>query len=157
MHEAAHSVLGRRGRRRDARDSLRRDARVAGRDIVLGSHLHDCDGLHCPCLQEERRHVRCHEGVTRMLGFVMLREKAVNKNQIFFYTLDHELSSLSFLKDVNVMPEPRGGCSYLKGRLVVVGGEGGVLGVHFSSDQPFIPGRRPGMNDRVSVMESPNN
>ena len=84
-----------------------------------------------------------------MLVFVMFREKAENKNQIIFHTLNHELSSPYFLKGVNVMPEPRGGCSYLKGKLVVVGGEGGVLGVHFSSDRPFRPDFRLGMNGWV--------
>ena len=121
-------MLGRRRRRRDVQDSLRRDARLAGRDIVLGIHLHDCDGLHYPCLQEERRHVRCHEGVTRLLVFVMFREKAENKNQIIFHTLNHELSSPSFLKGVNVMPEPRWGRPYLKGGLVVVGWGWGIWG-----------------------------
>ena len=74
------------------------------------------------------RHVHCHEGVARSLVFVMLRGKAENKNHLFFYTQNHELSFPPFLTDVNVMPEPRWGRSYSKGWLVVVGGGGGIWG-----------------------------
>ena len=58
----------------------------------------------------------------------MLKGKAENKNQLFFHTYNRDFSFPSFLKGVNVMPEPRWGRPYLKGGLVVVGWGWGIWG-----------------------------
>ena len=114
----------------------RHNGRQSARGIVLGIYPNDGDGLYYPCLQEGRRHVRCHEGVARWLVtcvLLMLRGKAKNQNIIFFYTRNHELSSGPALKDVHAMPEPRWNRAAMKGALVVVGGVRRLLEAIFRS------------------------